>query len=46
MLPSGVPYSHKLGCDFTFEITTTWDRPERNEDSKLRAVHKNTKPVF
>ena len=34
----GTPYYNKLGCDFTFEVTTTWDRPERNAASKLRAV--------
>ena len=38
MLPCGTPYSNKLGCDLRLEVTTIWDRPERNEDNKLKAV--------
>ena len=43
MLSCGTPHSNKLdsnklNCDLTFEVTLTWDRTERNDDSKLRAV--------
>ena len=37
-LPCGTPYSNKLGYDLSSEVTTIWDRPERNEDSKFKAV--------
>ena len=46
MLPCGTPYHNKWDCDLTFEITTTWDRPERNEDSKLRAVDETPNQCF
>ena len=38
MLSYGTPYSNKLGCDLSVEVTAIWDWPERNEDSKFKAV--------
>ena len=46
MLPCETPCSNKLVYDLLFEIITIWDWPERNKDSKLRAVDETPNQFF
>ena len=46
MLSCGMPHFNALGWNLTFEVTTIWDRPKRNEDGKLRAVDETPNQCF
>ena len=42
----GTSYYNLLGCDLSLEVTTIWDRPERNEDGNFKAVDEKQYQYF